>query len=163
MRWHGRNLVNACAPRHYSPVHSCACRTLCAVRPGTVAGARSDKGLIVRTARIKDHASFRPAADYLRAYEAIAPTPPGDPVATAALAQAKAALQRHPRQDTAPLVAQAWGVTPRAVRRNVLNLAGLDPNRWESPIHSFTDSERIAMRAAANRAVRAYESVLNAV
>jgi hypothetical protein len=117
----------------------------------------------VRTAKVKDHASFHPAADFLRARDAEIPTPPNDPVALAALAEAKAKLQSRHRQDMAPIIAQAWGVTPRAVRRNVLNLAGLNPDRWESPIHSFTDSERSAMRAAANRAVRAYESVLNAV
>jgi len=117
----------------------------------------------MRTAKIKDHASFHPADDFLRARDAEVPTPPGNPLALAALAQAKTALHMRQRQDVTPIVAQAWGVTPRAVRRNVLNLAGLDPNRWESPIHSFTDTERIAMRAAANRAVRAYESVLNAV
>jgi len=117
----------------------------------------------MRTAKVKDHASFHPAADFLRARDEETPTPPNDPVALAALAKAKAQLRIRERQDMTPIVAKAWGVTPRAVRRNVLNLAGLDPNRWESPIHSFTDSERIAIRAAANRAVRAYESVLNAV
>jgi hypothetical protein len=117
----------------------------------------------MRTAKIKDHASFHPAADFLRAREAEVPTPPGAPIALEALAEAKAKLRIRAQQDMAPIVAQAWGITPRAVRRNVLNLAGLDPDRWESPVHSFTDSERIAMRAAANRAVRAYESVLNAI
>jgi len=117
----------------------------------------------MRTAKIKDHASFHPAADFLRAREAEVPTPPGDALALAELAKVKATLKARQRENTAPLVAQAWGVTPRAVRRNVLNLAGLDPNRWESPIHSFTDDERITMRSAANRAIRAYESVLNAV
>jgi len=117
----------------------------------------------MRTSKIKDHASFHPASDFLRARETDTPTPPRDPVALAALAEVKATLRTRERQDMTPIVAQAWGVTPRAVRRNVLNLAGLDPDRWESPIHSFTDSERIAIRAAATRAVRAYESVLNAV
>jgi len=117
----------------------------------------------MRAAKIKDHASFHPAVDFLRARDAEVPTPPGDPVALATLAEIKDKLRIRPRLDMTPIVAQAWGVTPRQVRRNVLNLAGLDPNRWESPIHSFTNSERIAMRAAASRAVRAYESVLNVV
>jgi len=89
--------------------------------------------------------------------------PVGCAMALAELAKAKAALSMRQRENTAYLVAQAWGVTAHAVRRNVLNLAGLDPNRWESPIHSFTDAERIAIRAAAQRAVRAYEGVLNAI
>jgi len=117
----------------------------------------------MRTAKVKDHASFHPAAEFLRAREAETPTPPNDPAALAALAEVKANLKSRKGRDMTPIVAQAWGMQPRPVRRNVLNLAGLDPDRWESPIHSFTDSERIAIRAAANRAVRAYESVLNAV
>lgn len=117
----------------------------------------------MRTAKIKDHASFHPATDFLMAREGEVPTPPGNALALSELAKAKATLQARRAESTAGLVAKAWGVTPRPVRRNVLNLAGLDPNRWESPIDSFTENERIAMRAAANRAVRAYESVLNAV
>jgi len=117
----------------------------------------------MRSAKIKDHASFHPASEFLLAREAEVPTPPGDPLALAELAKVKATLQARQRVNSTPLIAQAWGVTPRAVRRNVLNLAGLDPNRWESPIHSFTDAERIAIRAAAQRAVRAYEGVLNAI
>jgi hypothetical protein len=111
------------------------------------------------------HASYRPAAEILRERDRRSPTPPGNPLALAELAKSKAALScaRRARPNTAPLVARAWGVTEGAVRRNVLKLAGLDPARWESPVHSFTDSERIAIQAAALRAVRAYEQVLNAI
>ena len=112
---------------------------------------------------IDSHMSFTPAAEILREREKFTPTPPGSPLALDALAAAKAAIKPVVRPNMQPLIAQAWGVSPRGARRQVLIAAGLDPARWESPIHSFTDSERIAIKAAAAAAVRVFERVLNAV
>ena len=39
-------------------------------------------------------------------------------------------------------------MSPRGARRSVLIAAGMDADRWESPIHSFTEEERIELRAA---------------
>jgi len=39
----------------------------------------------------------------------------------------------------------------------------MDAERWESPIHSFTEEERIEMRAATAAAIRVYERLLNAI
>ena len=115
-------------------------------------------------AMIDNHLSFRPASEILNAWAAENnPTPPDSVVALSALAAAKAAIKRRPTANTSRLTAQAWGVTPMGVRRNVLRAAGLDGERWDCPIHSFTESERIAMRAAAAQAVRLYEQVLNAI
>jgi len=114
-------------------------------------------------ARIKDHASFRPASLVLQERASWRPTPPGNSAALAEIDKSKRLLQQRPRPNLQAGIAFSWAATPRAIRRNILSLAGLSPDRWESPIHSFTDSERIAMRAAAHRAIRAYERLLNAI
>ncbi|EIJ45926.1 hypothetical protein GWL_29540 [Herbaspirillum sp. GW103] len=49
------------------------------------------------------------------------------------------------------------------MRRHILALAGLSADRWECPIHSFTEAERLAMRHAVLRAITTYERALNAV
>jgi hypothetical protein len=99
------------------------------------------------------------------------PTPPGAPEALAAIAAAKASLAERAslrtieqrRASEARFIAQAWGLSPRAARRSVLIAAGLDADRWESPIHSFTEEERIELRAATSAAIRVYERLLNAI
>src|SRR5437660_12515726 len=120
--------------------------------------------MVMGASMIDNHLSFRPASEILRAWATENnPTPPDSDVAISALAAAKAAIKRRPAADTSRLTAQAWGVTKMALRRYVLSAAGLDVNRWDCPIHSFTDAERIAMRAAAAQAGRSYERVRNAI
>lgn len=117
----------------------------------------------MRCARIKDHASFRPATELLRERAAEVPTPAGDVAARAELEKAKSLLLSRVKPNHQSGVAYSWAATDKPVRRHILNLAGLSPDRWESPIHSFTEAERLAMRRAASRAILTYERVLNAV
>ncbi|WP_433692426.1 hypothetical protein [Herbaspirillum seropedicae] len=117
----------------------------------------------MRCARIKDHASFRPATELLRERAAQAPTPPGDEAANAELQKALAMLSKRQRPNHQTAVAYSWAATAKPVRRHILALAGLSPDRWESPIHSFTEAERLAMRHAVLRAITTYERALNAV
>jgi hypothetical protein len=121
------------------------------------------KGLIVAASKIKFHPSYQPADELLRTWEEQVATPPNSPIALNAIATAKASLKRKVGRDRQQLVAQAWGVSSSGARRNVLRAAGLNPQRWDEPIHSFSDSERIALRAAALAAVRAFERILNAI
>jgi hypothetical protein len=115
--------------------------------------------------QITDHLSFRPATEIIREWEQMPASLPGCPAALSALAEAKASIRPPVVPDVRKrlLTAQAWGVSPRGARRNVLRAAGLNPQRWENPIHSFTDAERIALRAAASSAIRMYERMLNAI
>jgi len=117
----------------------------------------------MRCARIKDHASFRPVTDLLRERAAQAPTPPGDEAALAELEKAMTLLRTRKRPNNQLGVAYSWAATSKPVRRHILSLAGLSPDRWESPIHSFTEAERLAMRHAVLRAISTYERALNAV
>ncbi|MCI1014990.1 hypothetical protein HWE04_14135 [Herbaspirillum sp. C7C2] len=117
----------------------------------------------MRCARIKDHASFRPATDLLRERAAQVPTPPGDEAAKAELEKAMMLLRTRKRPNHQIGVAYSWAATAKPVRRHILALAGLPPDRWESPIHSFTEAERLAMRHAVLRAISTYERALNAV
>lgn len=120
---------------------------------------------------IDNHLSFLPAAAILAARDKDVPTPPGAPEALAAIAAAKASLAKRAteqaneqrRASEARFVAQAWGLSPRGARRSVLMAAGMDADRWESPIHSFTDEERLELRAATAAAIRVYERLLNAI
>ena len=122
-------------------------------------------------ALIDNHLSFMPAAAILAARDKDVPTPPGAPEALAAIAAAKASLAKRAteqaneqrRASEARFVAQAWGLSPRGARRSVLMAAGMDTDRWESPIHSFTDEERLELRAATAAAIRVYERLLNAI
>lgn len=123
------------------------------------------------TALIDNHLSFLPAAAILAARDKDIPTRPGAPEALAALAAAKACLAarndlsavEERRANEARFIAQAWGLSPRGARRSVLIAAGLDADRWESPIHSFTEAERIELRAATRAAIRVYERLFNAI
>ena len=120
---------------------------------------------------IDNHLSFLPASAILAARDKDVPTPPGAPEALAAIAAAKASLakrateqaneQRHASETR--FIAQAWGMSPRGARRSVLMAAGMDADRWESPIHLFTDEERLELRAATAAAIRVYERLLNAI
>ena len=120
---------------------------------------------------IDNHLSFLPAAAILAARDRDMPTPPGAGHALAAIAAAKASLAERAslraieqrRASEARFIAQAWGLSPRGARRSVLIAAGLDADRWESPIHSFTEEERIELRAATSAAIRVYERLLNAI
>lgn len=112
---------------------------------------------------IDHHMSFLPASEILAERDKVTPTPPGAPHALAAIAEAKASLRALKPVNMAPFMARAWGLSPRGARRSVLIAAGLDPDRWESPIHSFTDAERIELRAATGAAIRVYERLLNAI
>ena len=120
---------------------------------------------------IDNHLSFLPAAAILAARDKDVPTPPGAPEALAAIAAAKASLAKRAseqaneqrRASEARFIAQAWGLSPRGARRSVLMAAGMDADRWESPIHSFTDEERLELRAATAAAIRVYERLLNAI
>lgn len=122
-------------------------------------------------ALIDNHLSFMPAAAILAARDKDMPTPPGAPEALAAIAAAKASLAKRAteqaneqrRASEARFTAQAWGLSPRGARRSVLMAAGMDADRWESPIHSFTDEERLELRAATAAAIRVYERLLNAI
>lgn len=122
-------------------------------------------------ALIDNHLSFMPAAAILAARDKDVPTPPGAPKALAAIAAAKASLAKRAteqaneqrRASEARFIAQAWGLSPRGARRSVLMAAGMDADRWESPIHSFTDEERLELRAATAAAIRVYERLLNAI
>ena len=122
-------------------------------------------------ALIDNHLSFMPAAAILAARDKDVPTPPGAPEALAAIAAAKASLAQRAsaraneqrRASEARFIAQAWGLSPRGARRSVLMAAGMDADRWESPIHSFTDEERLELRAATAAAIRVYERLLNAI
>ncbi|MGS0743270.1 hypothetical protein ACVBEF_15805 [Glaciimonas sp. GG7] len=113
---------------------------------------------------IDNHLSFTPAAQIIAGWESAAGA-----VTPADIAQQKLMAARQlikPRND-APrlqrLTAQSWGVTPEHARRYVLYVAGLPMTRWESPIHSFTASERAAIRAAVVASVGMFERVLHAV
>lgn len=120
---------------------------------------------------IDNHLSFLPAAAILAKRDKQVPTPPGAPAALAAIAAAKASLAKRARErenerrkgSEERFIAQAWGLSPRGARRSVLIAAGMDAERWESPIHSFTDEERIELRAATAAAIRVYERLLNAI
>lgn len=120
---------------------------------------------------IDNHLSFMPAAAILAARDKDVPTPPGAPEALAAIAAAKASLAQRAsaltneqrRASEARFIAQAWGLSPRGARRSVLMAAGMDADRWESPIHSFTNEERLELRAATAAAIRVYERLLNAI
>ena len=120
---------------------------------------------------IDNHLSFLPAAAILAARDKDVPTPPGAPEALAAIAAAKASLAKRAseqaneqrRASEARFIAQAWGLSPRGARRSVLMAAGMDADRWESPIHSFTEEERIELRVATAAAIRVYERLLNAI
>lgn len=120
---------------------------------------------------IDNHLSFLPAAAILAARDKDVPTPPGAPEALAAIAAAKASLAKRAseqaneqrRASEARFIAQAWGLSPRGARRSVLMASGMDADRWESPIHSFTDEERLELRAATAAAIRVYERLLNAI
>ena len=122
-------------------------------------------------ALIDNHLSFMPAAAILAARDKDVPTPPGAPEALAAIAAAKASLAKRAteqaneqrRASEARFIAQAWGLSPRGARRSVLMAAGMDADRWESPIHSFTEEERIELRVATAAAIRVYERLLNAI
>ncbi|WP_079218121.1 hypothetical protein [Herbaspirillum robiniae] len=117
----------------------------------------------MRCARIKDHASFRPAADLLAARDAQKPTPPGSEAAKEELSKAMALLLGREKPNHQIGTAYSWAATEKPVRRHILNMAGLSPDRWESPIHSFTEAERLTMRRAVLRAITIYERALNAV
>ena len=113
---------------------------------------------------IDNHLSFTPATQIIAGWDAAAAT-----VTPADIAQEKLLAARRlikPRDD-APrlqrLTAQSWGVTPEHARRYVLYVAGLSMARWESPIHSFTTSERAAIKAAVVASVGMFERVLHAV
>ena len=120
---------------------------------------------------IDNHLSFLPASAILAARDKDVPTPPGAPEALAAIAAAKASLAKRAteqaneqrRASETRFIAQAWGLSPRGARRSVLMAAGMDADRWESPIHSFTDEERLELRAATAAAIRVYERLLNAI
>ncbi|PRC90995.1 hypothetical protein [Solimicrobium silvestre] len=112
---------------------------------------------------INDHLSFRPATDIFKVWDQGRPTPPNSPLALRALAEAKAAIQHRQVENKSPLTAQLWGVTPAGVRRNILRAAGLEDHRWDCPVHSFSDAERIAMKAAAEHGVRLYERASHAI
>ncbi|MDZ5636917.1 hypothetical protein [Janthinobacterium sp. GMG1] len=112
---------------------------------------------------IDNHLSFQPATEILAARDKDMPTPPGAGHALAAIAEAKAQLRSIKPRNLAPFMAQAWGLSPRGARRSVLIAAGMDADRWESPIHSFTEEERIELRAATSAAIRVYERLLNAI
>lgn len=112
---------------------------------------------------INDHLSFRPVDDIIRGWDAQPATPPNSPLALDAIATARASIKPPVVPDMQPLIARAWGVCPQGARRTVLRAASIDPARWDAPIHSFTDSERIAIRAAASAAVRVFERVRNAI
>lgn len=115
-------------------------------------------------AMIDNHLSFRPASDILRSWEQIVPTPPNSTLAIDTLAAAKATIKnRRSRPSSAQLKAQVWSATPAATRRHVLRKAGLDPKRWEEPIHSFNDAERIQLRCATEAAVRVFDRLLHAL
>lgn len=115
-------------------------------------------------AMIDSHLSFCPAAEILRSWEAIVPTPPNSALAIDALAAAKATIRnRRARPSTAQLKAQVWSATPAATRRQVLRKAGLDPKRWEEPIHSFNTAERNQIRLATEAAVRVFDRLLHAL
>jgi len=118
---------------------------------------------MMRGARIKDHASFRPAADLLRERAAWVPTPPGNEAAKAELSKSISLLRNRRRPDLQTGIAYSWAAMPKPVRRHILALAGLSADRWECPIHSFTEAERLAMRHAVLRAITTYERALNAV
>nr|DAH69823.1 MAG TPA: hypothetical protein [Caudoviricetes sp.] len=136
---------------------------IAAAGAGHVGGVGLGERLIMRCARIKDHASFRPVTDLLRERAAQVPTPPGDEAAKAELEKAMMLLRSRKRPNHQIGVAYSWAATARPVRRHILALAGLSADRWESPIHSFTEAERLAMRHAVLRAISTYERVLNAV
>jgi len=120
---------------------------------------------------IDNHLSFLPASAILAARDKDVPTPPGAPEALAAIAAAKASLAKRAteqaneqrRASETRFIAQAWGLSPRGARRSVLMAAGMDADRWESPIHSFTEEERIELRVATAAAIRVYERLLNAI
>ena len=121
-------------------------------------------------ALIDNHLSFMPAAAILAARDKDVPTPPGArmrwppslPQKPAGPAGKRAANEQR-RASEARFIAQAWGLSPRGARRSVLMAAGMDADRWESPIHSFTDEERLELRAATSAAIRVYERLLNAI
>jgi len=116
----------------------------------------------MRGARIKDHASFRPASDLLRE-RAAGPMPPGNEAAKAELEKSISLLRNRRRPNLQTGIAYSWAAMAKPVRRHILALAGLSADRWESPIHSFTEAERLAMRHAVLRAITTYERALNAV
>ena len=113
---------------------------------------------------IDHHPSFMPVTDLFAEWDGATAT-----LTTPDHARAKLVLVRQqikPRQDAARLqrlTAQSWGVTPEHARRYVLFVAGLPMTRWESPIHSFTPSERAAIRAAVVASVGMFERVMHAV
>ncbi|MRT28338.1 hypothetical protein FYB76_05955 [Herbaspirillum sp. CAH-3] len=72
-------------------------------------------------------------------------------------------LRNRQRPNLQTGIAYSWAAMPRPVRRHILTLAGFSADRWECPIHSFTEAERLAMRHAVLRAITTYERALNAV
>ena len=120
---------------------------------------------------IDNHRSYLPAVAILAARDKDVPTPPGAPEALAAIAAAKASLAKRAsaqaneqrRASEARFIAQAWGLSPRGARPSLRMAAGMDPDRWETPIPTFTDEERLELRAATAAAIRVYERLLNAI
>lgn len=112
------------------------------------------------TGAIDWHPSFVPASEILRERDAQQVTPLE--VGRDAIKAAKGLIKKR-KSSTAAHIASAWGATSQGARRTVLRAAGLNPDYWERPIDSFSDSERAEIRAAALAAVRTFERVLNAV
>ena len=113
---------------------------------------------------IENHLSFRPATEVIRSREVEATTLTPASRAKAELARVGKLIRVRPsRGDNTQLTAQTWGATKQGARRSVLRAAGLEPSRWDCPIHSFSESERTAIKAAAAEAVRVFERVLHAI
>ena len=128
--------------------------------PALVASFTHRKGLIMSD--INYHPSFEPVQKLFAIWDKETPTP--DDIAREHLKAARQEIKfTRPENDQSQLIAQSWGVVPRGARRTVLSAAGLDPEEWERPIHSFSATERAAMAAAARAAVRVYERAANAI
>jgi hypothetical protein len=113
---------------------------------------------------IDNHLSFQSAAEVIRSREIAAATMTPADRAHAELAKARKLIKvRQPKVGDVLQVAKTWGATKEGARRSVLRAAGLDAARWNCPIHSFSESERIAIKAAAAEAQRVFRQVFDAI
>ncbi|PUA16848.1 hypothetical protein [Glaciimonas sp. PCH181] len=113
---------------------------------------------------IDNHLSFTPASQIIAGWELAAGTlTPADTAQVKLLAARRLIKLRNDAPQIQRLTAQSWGATPEHARRYVLYVAGLPMTRWDSPIHSFSASERAAIKAAVVASVGMFERVLHAV
>lgn len=113
---------------------------------------------------IDNHLSFRPAAEVIRSREIEAATMTSADRAHAELEKVRKLIKvRAPKAGDVLPAARTWGATKQGARRTVLRAAGLDATRWDCPLHSFSESEQIAIKAAAAEALRVFGQVFDAI